>query len=178
MKTMTADQLTQWNGRIIDVRGPHEFAAERLPNAECVPLEDLPAAMQTWDRHEPLLVLCKSGMRSRQACDELTRAGFTNVTMLMGGIKACRKAGQDVMVIRRTLPIIRQVLIVAGSLLLLGLLLSGWHPRFLLVTWFVTAGLLFAGLTGYCPMAKLLAVMPWNRAPQSQDACACDVQQA
>ncbi|MDR8242161.1 DUF2892 domain-containing protein, partial [Acinetobacter baumannii] len=28
---------------------------------------------------------------------------------------------------------------------------------------FVGAGLMLAGMTGWCGMAKLLAVMPWNR---------------
>jgi hypothetical protein len=28
---------------------------------------------------------------------------------------------------------------------------------------FVGAGLVFAGVTGFCGMARLLALMPWNR---------------
>ncbi|WP_328287290.1 YgaP family membrane protein [Enterobacter cloacae] len=34
---------------------------------------------------------------------------------------------------------------------------------FFLLSGFVGAGLLFAGLTGFCGMARLLKVMPWNR---------------
>jgi rhodanese-related sulfurtransferase len=175
MKTITADRISEWTGRVVDVRSLNEFAAERLPKAECIPLDTLPGAAQAWKRDEPLLVMCKSGVRSRQAYDQLVACGFANVTMLAGGIDACKKAGADVIVVRRTIPIIRQVLIGAGALLLAGLVLSAWDPRFLLVTWFVTAGLLFAGLTGFCPMARLLEIMPWNKAPEAKapDACGC-----
>ena len=174
MRTIVADQLGKWTGRIIDVRSFNEFGAERLPAAECVPLGTLAKAAADWPRDEPLLVMCKSGMRSQQAYNELAAAGFTNLTMLTGGIEACKKAGVEVIVIRKTIPIIRQVMIAAGSLLVLGLLLGGLDSRFLVITWFVALGLAFAGLTGYCPMARLMEMMPWNKAPECKDGCACD----
>ncbi|MGN6893694.1 YgaP-like transmembrane domain, partial [Neisseria sp. P0015.S009] len=54
--------------------------------------------------------------------------------------------------------IIRQVLSIAGSLILLGVL-AGWllSPWFYLIDVLVGAGLLTAGLTGFCGMARLLA---------------------
>jgi hypothetical protein len=42
----------------------------------------------------------------------------------------------------------------------LGLLV---HPAFFGLAAFVGAGLAFAGLTGFCGMARLLALAPWNR---------------
>jgi hypothetical protein len=36
-------------------------------------------------------------------------------------------------------------------------------PPWILLTWFVGAGLTFAGISGFCGMARLLAAMPWNR---------------
>jgi len=36
-------------------------------------------------------------------------------------------------------------------------------PWFFALSGFVGAGLTFAGLSGTCAMASLLAVMPWNR---------------
>ena len=52
---------------------------------------------------------------------------------------------------------------IAGSLILLGVL-AGWlvSPWFYLIDVMVGAGLLTAGLTGFCGMARLLAKMPWN----------------
>jgi hypothetical protein len=62
------------------------------------------------------------------------------------------------------LPLMRQVQIVAGSLVLLGLILSQTvAPASILLTGFVGAGLVFAGVSGFCGLARLLAVMPWNR---------------
>ena len=45
-----------------------------------------------------------------------------------------------------------------------GVALGVWvAPAFLALSAFVGAGLVFAGTTGWCGMAKLLAIMPWNR---------------
>jgi hypothetical protein len=58
----------------------------------------------------------------------------------------------------------RQVQIVAGGLVLLGLVLAVVvSPWFAALSAFVGAGLVFAGVSGWCGMAKVLAVMPWNR---------------
>ena len=58
----------------------------------------------------------------------------------------------------------RQVQITAGALVLLGVLLGTFiAPAFFGVSAFVGAGLVFAGVTGWCGMANLLCVMPWNR---------------
>ncbi|MFZ4109013.1 MAG: YgaP-like transmembrane domain [Polymorphobacter sp.] len=59
----------------------------------------------------------------------------------------------------------RQVQIGAGSLVLAGALL-GWlvDPAFHILSGLVGGGLLFAGVSGFCGMAKVLTLLPWNRA--------------
>jgi hypothetical protein len=58
----------------------------------------------------------------------------------------------------------RQVQISAGSLILLGVLATAFvHPLFVLVPAAIGAGLMFAGVSGWCGMAQVLAAMPWNR---------------
>jgi hypothetical protein len=58
----------------------------------------------------------------------------------------------------------RQVQIAAGSLILLGVLLgAGVAPQSYLLSGLVGAGLILAGLSGWCGMARLLEIMPWNR---------------
>ena len=58
----------------------------------------------------------------------------------------------------------RQVQIVAGGLVLLGVILSqAAAPGWIWLSGFVGAGMIFAGISGFCGMARLLAVMPWNR---------------
>jgi rhodanese-related sulfurtransferase len=62
------------------------------------------------------------------------------------------------------LPIMRQVQIAAGSLVLLGLVLAVLvSPWFMALSAFVGAGLIVAGISGFCGMANLLLHMPWNR---------------
>ena len=62
------------------------------------------------------------------------------------------------------LEIMRQVQIAAGMLVLAGVLLGVFvAPAFLGLSAFVGAGLLVAGVTGWCGMANLLRIMPWNR---------------
>ena len=58
----------------------------------------------------------------------------------------------------------RQVQIAAGLLILAGVALGlVVAPAWFGLAGFVGAGLTFAGLTGWCGMARLLALLPWNR---------------
>lgn len=168
MMAMKPEQVSEWIGRIVDVRDPDEFAAERLPAAQCVPLPTLLASAAMWDKTEPVLLVCKSGVRARRAAEQLSAAGFAHVALVEGGLDACKRAGVGVIVNHKTIPLFRQVLTGAGLLLLVGLGLSLVHSAFVLLAWFVAGGLTIAGLTGFCPMARLLEKMPWN----SGSACA------
>jgi len=84
---------------------------------------------------------------------------------MAGGIQAWKAAGLPVTEDKsQPLPLMRQVQIAAGGLILLGVVLGyGFSSGFFLLSALVGAGLTFAGITGFCGMARLLAVMPWNR---------------
>jgi len=104
-------------------------------------------------------------MRSKKAADILKGKGFTNVEVLEGGIDTWKQHGHPVQVGQTQVwAMDRQVRMVAGSLVLLGVLLGVWvHPGFYYLSGFVGAGLVFSALTDTCGMAMLLAKMPWNR---------------
>jgi rhodanese-related sulfurtransferase len=112
-----------------------------------------------------VVLQCLSGARSRQAGEAVLAAGGTEVWHLAGGLQAWKRAGLPVEGdAGAPLPVMRQVQIVAGSLIVLGfvlgiLLAPAWH----LLSGFVGAGLVFAGVSGRCGMASLLARLPWNR---------------
>ena len=54
---------------------------------------------------------------------------------------------------------------IAGGLVLTGVLGSlAVHRKLLWLAGFVGGGLLFAGLTDFCGMARLLMLLPYNRA--------------
>ena len=59
----------------------------------------------------------------------------------------------------------RQVQITAGSLVVIGAVLGATvSPMFYVLSGFVGAGLVFAGVSGTCGLANMLRLMPWNRA--------------
>lgn len=76
--------------RIIDVRGPTEFAIWHLPGAENVPLPVIREECERWDRSVPLRVYCAVGFRSYLAYRALVQRGFTDVKMLSGGMNTFR----------------------------------------------------------------------------------------
>ena len=144
--------------------------------ARNVPLDQLdPKALmqaRNGSNGEPLYVICKSGGRSRQACEKFVQAGFTNVVNVEGGTMACIEAGLPVVRGKKAISLERQVRIAAGSLVLVG------GDRIVLVPsgliWlsaFVGAGLVFAGITDTCGMGMLLARMPWNQCGTRRSDC-------
>ncbi|MGQ9864860.1 MAG: rhodanese-like domain-containing protein [Pseudanabaenaceae cyanobacterium] len=150
------------NGEVIlvDIREPSEYAGEHIPEAISLPLsrlrpEDLPTA-------KPVVLYCQSGNRSAQA---LARVGHSSVSHLRGGLIAWKAGGHPVTVNRKApISLMRQVQIVAGSLVVLGTVLGAFvSPWFLLLSGFVGSGLVFAGVTNTCGLAMLLAQLPYNR---------------
>ena len=159
---------------VIDVREYPEFASGAIPGARLVPLADLGAEVQSWDRSKRYVLVCKSGRRSEQAAQKLIAAGFSEIALLEGGTDAWVASGFHVHTTeKRPWSLERQVRVAAGSMIvisaLFGLALSPW---FFSWTVFVGAGLVFAGVTDTCMMASILGRMPWNRASRSTVSCA------
>ncbi len=77
---------------LVDVREPSEWAQTGMPaNAKGVPISggDFVArvlAMNGGDKSKPVAVICRSGSRSAKAAQQLTAAGFTNVTNIGDGM--------------------------------------------------------------------------------------------
>ncbi|MDO8107582.1 FAD-dependent oxidoreductase [Isoptericola sp. b441] len=71
--------------RLIDVRGPDEFAIWHIPGAENVPLKTLRTAQEGWDKDTPIRLYCAVGFRSYLAYRSLVQRGFTDVKTLSGG---------------------------------------------------------------------------------------------
>jgi NADPH-dependent 2,4-dienoyl-CoA reductase/sulfur reductase-like enzyme/rhodanese-related sulfurtransferase len=78
--------------RLLDVRGPDEFAAGHLPGASNVPLHTLRGAHDAWERDVPVRVYCAVGFRSYLAYRILVQRGFTDVATLAGGMHSYRAA--------------------------------------------------------------------------------------
>jgi rhodanese-related sulfurtransferase len=156
---------------LIDVRTPVEFREVHVSFAHNVPLETLnPLAIQATRARstDPLYVICKSGSRGKQACEKLLASGIAQVINVEGGTMACEQAGLDVVRGKKAISLERQVRIAAGLLVLTGALLSLLvDQRWVGLSAFVGAGLVFAGVTDTCGMGLILARMPWNQLPKT-----------
>jgi len=95
----------------------------------------------------------------------LEQATNCEAYILEGGIEGWKQAGLPVVADKsQPIEINRQVMIAAGSLVLIGVLLGAFvSSGFYVLSGLIGAGLVFAGVSGFCGMAKLLALMPWNR---------------
>ncbi len=182
----TAHQWLQSGQAImVDVREAGEYAAESIPGTQLIPLSAFNPARVEVPPGRKLLLQCRSGMRSRQAAMLLAKAGVPEVWNLAGGIMAWKQAGLPTSLPpagpknaapagRIIIDVMRQTQLVIGVMVLTGLALGFWvSPWFLLLPTLAGGGLLMAGFTGVCPMANLIATLPWNRSAAAPSACCC-----
>lgn len=86
--TVLAKKLesSQGNFKIIDVREHAEIATGTVPGADAVPMNSIPYHMESLNKEDELVIVCRSGQRSAQVCMFLQQQGFKNVFNLRGGI--------------------------------------------------------------------------------------------
>jgi rhodanese-related sulfurtransferase len=129
-------RLSEGRAILVDIREPAEFARSHVAGAVSHPLSTWEAARVEGPAY-----------------------------VLEGGLDGWMKAGLP-LVTDKNMPIdvMRQVQIAAGSRVVLGVLLGVLvAPGFYALSAFVGAGLVFAGATGFCGMARRLLMAPWNR---------------
>lgn len=150
---------------LVDIREADEFARSHIAGARSKPLSGWEQAHLGVDSAADVIFTCRSGVRTAGACDRLAARVSGEAFVLEGGVDAWKKAGLPVATdASAPLEIMRQVQIAAGTLILIGAMLG----TFVTPAWFglsavVGAGLLFAGISGFCGMARLLMLAPWNR---------------
>lgn len=78
--------------QLLDVRTPKEVSEGKISGAVSVNIYDADFAKQIdnlkLDKDKELYVYCRSGGRSSQAADKLSKQGFTKVYNVTGGITA------------------------------------------------------------------------------------------
>jgi len=159
-------KLERGEAILVDIREPMEHARENIPGAKLAPLSRFEAAGIAANENAPAVIFhCQSGGRTNANAARLGACGVRDVYVLEGGLSAWKAAGLPTRLDRsQPIEMQRQVQIAAGSLILLGLALAFFvSPWFIGLTAFVGCGLVFAGISGWCGMAKLLALMRWNR---------------
>jgi len=79
--------------RVIDVRQPAEIAAGTVPKAEAMPMHTIPLRVNELNKDEKLVLVCRSGARSAQACAFLQQQGYDQVYNLRGGMMGWAGSG-------------------------------------------------------------------------------------
>ena len=150
---------------LVDIREPDEFPRSHIMGAQSQPLSTWEKAHLSVDPDADVIFTCRSGTRTAGACDRLAARVSGDAFVLDGGLDAWAKAGLPVATnADAPMEIMRQVQIAAGSLVLIGVLLGFLvTPAWFALAAFVGAGLTFAGVSGFCGMARLLMLAPWNR---------------
>lgn len=168
-QNITAVEAKKWldedQAIIIDVREPAEFASKHIENATLLSLgtiniNDLPKT------DKKIIIQCQKGSRGNSACVKLTDQDESVVVYnLTGGIESWEQEGFTVVDGNsKVLPLDRQVQLTIGVLAFTGSVVGYYiNPAFMLVPAFLGAGLTFAGLSGTCGLALLMAKMPWNQ---------------
>lgn len=158
-----AAQLVAKGATLVDIRDADEYARRNIPGAVNLPIGDIDRLPR---QSASIVFHCRSGARTSANAGRLAAVGGdAPCHVLAGGIDAWQAAGLPTAVDRgQPLEIMRQVQLVAGGLVLLGIALGFLvAPGFFGLSAFVGTGLVMAGATGWCGTAKLLRVMPWNR---------------
>jgi len=157
---------------IIDVRERDEYSAEHVEHSINVPLSNFasvaPGVLKAVEDRE-IAFICHSGVRSAQAVNLAKGMGYQNehtYSSYDGGLLEWKKIGNPVISssASSSLPIIRQVHLTVGTLIIIFSVLGGLvNPLLSFVAAAMGAGLFFAGATGICAMANVLSIMPWNK---------------
>ncbi len=78
---------------LLDVRTEAEYAEAHIQNSILIPLDELESRLGEVPRDQDVVVICRSGARSREGAAILQKAGFTRITCLSRGLLAWAGAG-------------------------------------------------------------------------------------
>lgn len=98
-ETSVADASTAYTEgsvQFVDVREPDEWAEGHIPGAVHIPLGSLPGRAGELDAERPVVVVCRSGVRSLAGTEILLDAGFSDAKSMAGGMIDWTEAGNPV----------------------------------------------------------------------------------
>lgn len=81
--------------KLVDVRSIDELNGGMIPGAKSVPLDTLLSVVteEFPEPETPIILYCKTGMRSGMAQGALRKLGYSNVCNIVGGFDSWKKAG-------------------------------------------------------------------------------------
>lgn len=87
-------EIASQGGQLVDVRTEAEVAQGVIAGAIHIPLHLLPLRAADIPQDKPVVIYCRSGARSAQACAFMAAQGYDNMHNLSGGIMAWARSGQ------------------------------------------------------------------------------------
>lgn len=159
---------------IYDIREADEYRREHIVGAKNTPLSNFNLdQINEVSPNSSIVFHCQSGNRTKMNEAKFKDLPCKEVFILKDGITEWKNLGCATAVDNNApLPIMRQVQITAGSLVVFGVILSFIiSPYFALLSAFVGAGLIFAGISGFCGMANLLMLLPYNKNNNCNTTC-------
>ncbi len=165
LSPQAAHELVNQGAVLVDIRAADEHARERIAQARHVPMDRLHGGASSFDGASAVIFHCRSGNRTQLNASALRACVPCDAYVMEGGLDAWKKAGLPVVAdASQPLELQRQVQLAAGALIVLGAVLGATvSPWFHALSGFVGAGLVFAGASGFCGLARVLMHMPWNR---------------
>lgn len=87
--------INQGKTLVLDVRNAAEFASGHLQNAKHIPLAELAERLKEIEKskNSTVITVCERGVRSASAASLLSKAGFSQVSSLEGGVAAWKSQG-------------------------------------------------------------------------------------
>ncbi|MEH6629772.1 MAG: rhodanese-like domain-containing protein [Halopseudomonas aestusnigri] len=160
LERMKSDDLI-----VVDIRSVREHQDECLEGSKNIPIENFDDYNLSALCENTAVFYCRGGHRTSQAAELLKRQPFKEILILEGGIMAWKaKQLKTIKSTKAPIDLMRQVQIIAGSLVVVGVILGLFvNPNYILISGFVGVGLFFAGVSGFCGMARVLSFMPWNK---------------
>jgi molybdopterin/thiamine biosynthesis adenylyltransferase/rhodanese-related sulfurtransferase len=91
--TLTASEVAGMRDRgedflLVDVREPAEYEIVKIPGSVLIPKGDIPAHLAELPQDKPVVLYCKTGVRSAEALATLKGAGFSTAKHIQGGVTA------------------------------------------------------------------------------------------
>jgi len=170
IKTITSQQAKDWfdnnEAILLDVREKFEYNSIKVRDSYSLPLGEVCIDKIPITESKKIIIYCQKGMRGDQACRKLISENDNlEIYNIEGGIDGWIEAGFAVEHSnKKTISLQRQLFIFIGIfLLVISLLAYLKHINFIFLIMFIGLGLLNAGITGWCGMAKLIAKAPWNK---------------
>jgi len=80
----------------LDVRSQEEWNQVHIARSTLIPLDQLSNRLNEVPKDQDVVVICRSGVRSKEGVSILFQAGYTRAVCMTGGLSAWQAAGHPV----------------------------------------------------------------------------------